>query len=134
MRKRGFTLVELLVVIVVLAILAAIALPSYQRYVDRSNRQSTQQFMYDVLSRAEEFRLDRRVYPANIGALTIDIPERVSRYFEVTAVGTNTVTPPTFVVTATPVNPRLPTMTLNHNRITTCVHADAATQCPAGEW
>lgn len=34
--NRGFTLIELMIVIVILAILAAIAFPSYQRYVTKS--------------------------------------------------------------------------------------------------
>ncbi len=37
-RPRGFTLVELMIVVVIVAILAAVAYPSYTRYVARSHR------------------------------------------------------------------------------------------------
>jgi type IV pilus assembly protein PilE len=120
MRQFGLTLVELLIVIVIVAILATIAVPSYNRYVDGSNRQAAQQFMLEAMNRAEEFRLDRRMYPADLAGLDLPVPDQVSQHFTVTAAGANNVTPPTFVVTAVPLNAaRHPTMTLSQNLVRT---------------
>ena len=41
--ERGFTLIELMVVVVIVAIFAAIAIPSYQNYVRRAEASQVQQ-------------------------------------------------------------------------------------------
>tara|TARA_R110002072_G_scaffold48617_5_gene132887 strand:- start:636 stop:1088 length:453 start_codon:yes stop_codon:yes gene_type:complete len=49
-RVRGFTLIELMIVIVIIAVLASVALPSYQNYVVRTNRTAAQA---DLLAAAQ---------------------------------------------------------------------------------
>lgn len=66
-RKRGFTLLEVMIVCVIVGILAAIALPAYQSQVRKGNRSAAQQFMQDVATRQQQIMLDARVYVA-VGA------------------------------------------------------------------
>lgn len=40
--RRGFTLVELIIVVAIVAILAAVAMPSYQNYVQKTRRAEAQ--------------------------------------------------------------------------------------------
>jgi len=80
-KQRGFTLIELMIVVVIISIIAMIAVPSYNNYVLRSNRSVAKQFMLAVASKQEQYILDARQYAATIGALGLTAPSEVaSRY------------------------------------------------------
>ena len=48
-KMKGFTLVEMMVVVMVVAIMAAIVLPSYQSYVRKSEENSAQQEIQKIM-------------------------------------------------------------------------------------
>lgn len=104
--NRGFTLTEILVVVVMVGILVSIALPAYNQYVQRANRSAAQQFMLDLASRSEQYRLDARAYPIAIGTsageIDVTVPDEVSDYYSVSVAADNTATPPTYTITADP--------------------------------
>ncbi|TDO10529.1 MULTISPECIES: type IV pilin protein [Halomonas] len=52
-RTRGFTLIELMITVAILSILASVALPSYQRYVDRSYRTQAQVLLQQMAQQLE---------------------------------------------------------------------------------
>lgn len=53
---RGFTLIELMVVVVVIAVLAAIAIPSYQSYIRKKDLALAQQEASKLASELERFK------------------------------------------------------------------------------
>ena len=55
-QTRGFTLVELMVVVMIVAILAAIALPNYQQYVRRSATANAEQEMLRIAEQLERHK------------------------------------------------------------------------------
>ena len=59
---RGFTLIELMVVIVVAGVLMAIAVPSYFDQVKRARRADAREALSDLATRQEQFFLDNKAY------------------------------------------------------------------------
>jgi prepilin-type N-terminal cleavage/methylation domain-containing protein len=85
-QARGFTLLELMVVMVVLAILAGIALPSYTDYVVRGRLTEGYGNLADLRIRMEQFYMDNRRYddlPASgiCGIVGGNTPSTSARYF-----------------------------------------------------
>lgn len=107
---RGFTLVEMLIVMVIVGVLAAIAFPAYDAQQRKGSRAAAQAAMVNIANRQAQFLLDARNYAVGAGALAslgVNLPVEVSSFYTVTVendVGGATVTtPPTFTVKATPI-------------------------------
>ena len=67
--SRGFTLMELMIVVTVASILAAIAYPTYTDYVVRGNRTVAKAALVDAASKQEGFFSDRKAYSATLAGL-----------------------------------------------------------------
>ena len=60
--SKGFTLIELMIVVGILGILAAIAYPNYTEYVQRSNRSEGQALLQDAAASQERFFAQNNSY------------------------------------------------------------------------
>ncbi len=61
-RKRGFTLIELMIAVAIVGILSAIAYPSYTQYMVRGKRSEGRAALLDTAAKLERFYSDRSRY------------------------------------------------------------------------
>jgi len=107
-RFRGFTLIELMVVVAIVAILAAVGYPSYQSHVAKGQRSAGQQFLADIAQRQEQYLLDRRQYATTLGAgatgLGLTAPNNLKYTVANDFAGgvNNGATPPAYTICAEP--------------------------------
>jgi type IV pilus assembly protein PilE len=61
-RIRGFTLLELMIVVLVIAVLAGIAMSGYQNQVRKSRRAEAKQVLSDLVLKQEKWRSNNTTY------------------------------------------------------------------------
>lgn len=78
-KEKGFTLIELMIVVAILGILAAIAIPNFMRFQAKSRQSESKTNLGAIGTTAEAFRAENDTYIATVAQLGWG-PQGNSRY------------------------------------------------------
>ena len=78
-QRRGFTLVELMIVVAIIGILASLAIPNFIKFQARSKQAEAKTNLKAIFTGQRSYHAERDTYSTNIGDISFD-PERGNRY------------------------------------------------------
>jgi general secretion pathway protein G len=70
--KKGFTLIELMIVLAIVATLLSIAVPRYYSSIDRSKEAVLKENLYQMRDAIGKYHADKGRYPESLAALESD--------------------------------------------------------------
>lgn len=138
---RGFTLLELMIVVVIIAILAAIAIPAYGRYAYRAHRVDGQELLLRIANAQERYYSTNNKYGAltDVGYANPAISQK--GYYSVTmavTAGPSGSSSQAFVATAAPVGAQLKdvcgSLTINNAGVKTPLPTSASSNSNGNCW
>ena len=99
-KNKGFTLIEIIIVVAIVAILAAIAFPSYKDQIRKGRRNDAKAALMDLALQQEKWRANNPTYAAKAD-LNTTFPTTANEYYEFDVTVNSTTA---FTITADPKN------------------------------
>jgi type IV pilus assembly protein PilE len=144
---RGFTLIELMVVVLIITILTVIAVPSYLNQTLKSHRSEAKSILMDLAAREERFMATNGVYSSTASDLGVSAWGAMgSNYYSISAptvtapsgsTANTAATPATFTFTADAINSQLKDTNCAHFTVTSAgvqTSTNSSTATSSGCW
>lgn len=81
-KQKGFTLLELLIVVIIVGILAAVAMPQFARMTRRSRAAEAYDLIGAILTAEWAYRQEKQIFTGAYADLLVDLPgEGPNEYF-----------------------------------------------------
>lgn len=129
-RTRGFTLIELMIVVVIVAVLAMIVLPSFAQQMRKSRRTDAMQSTMAVQQAQERWRANNVAYTGTLSDLNIAAVSSKG-YYQIAITGASATE---YTVSATAIAGKGQDQDSGCATLTVAVAAGAASSTPAGCW
>ena len=94
MSKKGFTLVEVLIVVIIIGILAAIGIPQFADSIEKAKSVEARSGLGHIQTGEKIYYAEKELYTTDLGDLDISLPQR---YWSIEI----TTTPTSYTATAT---------------------------------
>ena len=91
MKRKGFTLVELVIVIVIVGILSIVAVPIYRGYTRKAMGTEAKSLLGSIQTAEKVYFAEMSQYMAYSGSFekTLDVDARANKYFTTYSISTN---------------------------------------------